>query len=94
MAAHVPESTVEVVYATADEQRVVRVPFAPGLTAEQAVRDSGLLDAFPETAARTLVLGIFGTRVELWHRLAPGDRVEIARPLLRDPRERRRDLAG
>jgi putative ubiquitin-RnfH superfamily antitoxin RatB of RatAB toxin-antitoxin module len=88
------EQTVEVVYATADEQRIVRVAFAPGLRAEQAVRESGLLELFPDIKAGPLVLGVFGLRVELHHRLSPGDRVEICRPLPRDPRDRRRDLAG
>jgi uncharacterized protein len=89
-----PDPIVEVVYATADEQRIVRLPFAPGLTAEQAVDSSGLLELFPDVAVRPLVLGVFGSRVELHHALSPGDRVEICRPLLRDPRDRRRDLAG
>lgn len=88
------EPVVEVVYATPDEQRIVRVPFAPGLTAEQAVRASGLLDALPEIAGRPLVLGVFGVPVELRHPLAAGDRVEICRPLRRDPRDRRRHLAS
>lgn len=94
MPAKTPEPVVEVVYATADEQRIVRVPFAPGLTAEQAARDSGLLDALPEIAAHTLVLGVFGVPVGLRHPLAAGDRVEICRPLQRDPRDRRRYLAS
>lgn len=84
---------MEVVYATADDQRIVRVPFTRGLTAEGAARSSGLMDAFPEIAARPLVFGVFGVRVSARHPLAPGDRVEICRPLLRDPRDRRRELA-
>jgi putative ubiquitin-RnfH superfamily antitoxin RatB of RatAB toxin-antitoxin module len=93
MAALGPEPTVDVVYATADEQRIVRVRFVNGLTAERAARDSGLLDALPEIVRRSLLLGVFGVRVAPQHELAPGDRVEICRPLLRDPRDRRRDLA-
>jgi putative ubiquitin-RnfH superfamily antitoxin RatB of RatAB toxin-antitoxin module len=93
MAAAGPEATVDVVYATADEQRIVAVRFVQGLTAGQAVRASGLVDALPERVARSLVLGIFGVRVASHHELAPGDRVEICRPLPRDPRDRRRDLA-
>jgi len=93
MAAGKAEQTVEVVYATADDQRVVRVPFTSGLTAEEAARLSGLLEALPEINAGGLVLGVFGARVQLRHLLAPGDRVEICRPLRRDPRDRRRELA-
>ena len=84
---------VEVVYAEPDVQRVVRVAYVPGLTAEQAVRASGLLEAFLAAASEELILGVFGIRVARNRLLEPGDRVEICRPLLRDPRERRRDLA-
>ncbi|HEX6995393.1 MAG TPA: RnfH family protein [Gammaproteobacteria bacterium] len=84
--------TVEVVYATPDEQRIVTLPFSPGMTALRAVEASGLLDAFPEINARPLVLGVYGEPVEPDRPLAPGDRVEICRPLLRDPRTLRREL--
>ena len=86
-------AAVEVVYATTDVQRIVLVPYQPGLTAEGAVRLSGLLAEFPAIKDTALVLGIFGVHVPHHHVLMPGNRVEICRPLLRDPRERRRDLA-
>lgn len=84
--------TVEVVYATPDDQRVVTLPFSPGMTARGAVDASGLLEAFPEIETRPLVLGVYGEPVEPDRTLAPGDRVEICRPLLRDPRTLRREL--
>ena len=87
------EQYVEVVYATPDVQRAVRVGLTPGLTAGRAVRESGLLDEFPEIAERPLVLGVFGERVAERRVLAAGDRVEICRPLKRDPRDRRRERA-
>jgi uncharacterized protein len=88
------EAYVEVVYATPDVQRIVRLPLTPGLTAVQAVRASGLLEEFGEIGSRPLVLGLFGERVSPDRRLATGDRIEICRPLERDPRDRRRDLAS
>jgi putative ubiquitin-RnfH superfamily antitoxin RatB of RatAB toxin-antitoxin module len=84
---------IEVVYAEPGVQRIVRVTYTPGLTAEQAVNASGFLEEFPAIASRELVLGVFGVRVAGNRPLEPGDRVEICRPLSRDPRERRRDLA-
>jgi putative ubiquitin-RnfH superfamily antitoxin RatB of RatAB toxin-antitoxin module len=84
--------TVEVVYAMPDEQRYVTLEYSHGLTARAAVEASGLLDSFPEIASRPLVLGIFGEAVDANHPLSPGDRVEISRPLLRDPRMLRREL--
>jgi uncharacterized protein len=84
---------VEVVYATPEVQRAVRVALTSGLTARRAVEVSGLLDEFPEILTRPLVLGLFGARVSGGRVLQDGDRIEICRPLERDPRDRRRDLA-
>lgn len=89
-----PQAWVEVVYATAREQHIVALPYAPGLTAEAAVERSGLLARCPELAEIERVLGVFGRRVSPMHRLQPGDRVEICRPLAADPREMRRKLAA
>lgn len=85
---------VEVVYATADEQPIVRLPFDSSLTAEQAAHRSGLIERYPEIGARPLILGIFGAVVRPDRRLAPGDRVEICRPLKQDPRALRRAAAA
>ncbi len=85
------EGAIEVVYALPDVQRVVTLPFEPGLTAGEAVERSGLVREFPEIAARPLVLGIFGKPIAPARPLEPDDRVEICRPLERDPRELRRE---
>lgn len=85
--------TVQVVYATPAEQRIVAVKYSPGLTARAAVEATGWLEALPEIASRPLVLGVYGEPVEADRLLAPGDRVEICRPLLRDPRTLRRELS-
>jgi|SRR5690606_16116304 len=92
MAEATERKTVEVVYATPAEQRIVTLEHSAGLTAGAAVEASGLLEAFPEIAARPLVLGVYGEPVDADRSLAPGDRVEICRPLLRDPRTLRREL--
>jgi putative ubiquitin-RnfH superfamily antitoxin RatB of RatAB toxin-antitoxin module len=86
------DDAVEVVYALPDEQRIVTVPLEPGLTAAQAVERSGLAEEFPEIRARELVLGLYGHAIEPSRVLAPNDRVQICRPLERDPRELRREL--
>ncbi len=85
-------SFVEVVYATAERQRMVKLEHEPGMTAGDAVRRSGLLDGDAAPNVREVVLGIFGTQVEEDRGLKPGDRVEICRPLSHDPREMRRAL--
>ena len=88
-----PEPAVDVVYALPDRQRVVGVPLADGMTAEQAVQASGILVEHPELAAKTPILGIYGRRVDGTQRLRDGDRVEIYRPLKFDPRDARRKAA-
>jgi putative ubiquitin-RnfH superfamily antitoxin RatB of RatAB toxin-antitoxin module len=90
-----PESAaVEVVYALRDQQRVVRVQFAEGMTAIQAVEASEMLADFPDLSAGRLDLGVYGRVVQQIHVLRPGDRVEIYRRLTADPREARRRLAA
>lgn len=86
--------TVEVAYALPVQQWVVEVPYEDGLTAQQAVERSGLLQERQELASRKLDLGVFGRTVHAGQTLRPGDRVEIYRPLKADPREARRRLAA
>ena len=85
---------IEVVYALSGRQRVVRLPLEQPMSAEQAVRASGLLEEFPELAGQVLALGIYGRRVDGKHVLRVGDRVEIYRPLKVDPRDARRRAAA
>lgn len=82
---------VEVAYGKPEEQVVVALPWTQGLTAREAVEHSELLDRFPEIDPAALVLGIFGRRIPESTALKAGDRVEICRPLHRDPRDMRRD---
>ena len=81
-----------VIYALPDAQHVVDVEYLEGMTAADAVQRSGLPERFAEIAARPLVLGAFGRVIEPSAPIRPGDRIEICRPLLRDPRELRRHM--
>lgn len=76
---------VEVVYATPGAVDAVTVELPAGAT----VRDALLAAGMKEGAA----LGIYGRRVAADTRLAHGDRVEIYRSLVLDPKERRRSRA-
>lgn len=78
------------VYALPKMQRVIQVPFVPGMTVGQALTSSGILKELAQidlTAAKT---GIFGRQCRLDRKLKAGDRVEIYRPLATDPKEARR----
>jgi hypothetical protein len=85
---------VEVAYARADRQRIVTLKLAPGATALDAVRASGLALEFADINLDQLRLGVFGKVVAADRPLRARDRVEIYRPLLADPKEVRRRRAA
>jgi putative ubiquitin-RnfH superfamily antitoxin RatB of RatAB toxin-antitoxin module len=62
-----------------------------GCTAGLAVQQSGLLHDVPRTDVDRLTLGVWGRRVSGSHVLRQGDRVEVYRPLLVDPKVARRE---
>jgi uncharacterized protein len=85
---------VDVVYALPHRQSIVKLAVAAGTTAEVAVELSGLRRRHPEITSRPLHCAIFGRPVEGSRVLGEGDRVEILRPLLIDPKETRRQTAA
>jgi putative ubiquitin-RnfH superfamily antitoxin RatB of RatAB toxin-antitoxin module len=85
---------VEVAYAKPEQQEIVALKMPEGTTAEQAIQASGLLNRFPEIDGADLKVGIFGSVCKLDQLLRQGDRVEIYRPLIHDPKEARRQRAA
>jgi uncharacterized protein len=65
-----------------------------GTTVRQALERAGLTRRFPEIDVAQAVLGIRGKRVESGRVLEEGDRLEILRPLIVDPKEARRRRAA
>jgi len=84
---------VEVVYAFPGAQALVELSLHDGATVADAIAKSGLQQRFANAAIESLPAGIWGHLVDRDQRLKNGDRVEIYRPLLRDPRDARRELA-
>lgn len=82
--------SVEVAFATSAKQIVLPLQVSGDATVEQAIRQSGILREFPQIDLSVHQVGIFGERVQLDTPLAPGDRIEIYRPLLADPKQARR----
>jgi len=81
---------IEVVCATPAKQVAVRLHLPHGTTARQAVHAASLDSEFPDLDISRLTLGIFGEVVADAYVLKPGDRVEVYRPLINEPREKRR----
>ncbi len=84
---------VEVAYANPEQQVIVALEMQEGVTVEQAIQASGLLNRFPEIDATDLKVGVFGSVCKLDQPLRQADRVEIYRPLIHDPKEARRQRA-
>jgi len=84
---------VEVAYATPEKQLILTVPFNELLEAEEAISLSGMLERFPEIDLAQNAIGIFSKPCKLDTVLREGDRVEIYRPLIADPKEVRRQRA-
>ena len=84
---------VEVVYALPEKQVLLSLDVAPGTTVEQAIAQSGIEHEFPDLEIDPARVGIFGNKARLDDELRSGDRVEIYRPLIADPKEARRRRA-
>lgn len=84
---------VELVYALPEQQPLLRVQLADGASVEDAIRASGILEAFPEIDLSRNKVGIFSKLVKLDEKVRDKDRVEIYRSLIADPKEVRRKRA-
>jgi putative ubiquitin-RnfH superfamily antitoxin RatB of RatAB toxin-antitoxin module len=88
---------IEVVFAdAAGDQRQVNIPLQveDGCTVRTAIEQSNILVQFPHINLMTTnKVGIFGKVVALDTILQMGDRIEIYRPLLIDPKQARQARA-
>jgi|TARA_B110000967_G_scaffold47477_1_gene48041 hypothetical protein len=92
--------TVEVAFALPEKQILKQLSVPLGTTALEAVKQSGVLEAFPEIDADNDKMGIFsqvlgtkGLDEPAVYVMQAMDRVEIYRPLIADPKEVRRRRA-
>lgn len=85
---------ITVVYALPGRQIVRDLKLPADATLETALRQSGLLQEFPEIDPLRTPIGIYGRVMPHDTILRPGDRVEIYRPLREEPGTARRRRAG
>jgi putative ubiquitin-RnfH superfamily antitoxin RatB of RatAB toxin-antitoxin module len=85
---------VEVAYALPDKQEIVMLEVLPGTTAAEAVTNSDIARHFPEAQLEGAKLGVFGKSIKNDYVLHAGERVEIYRPLIADPKEVRKERAA
>jgi len=87
------EIRVEVAYALPEKQYLQRVTLSEGATVEEAINASGLLELRSDIDLAKNKVGIFSRPAKLADAVQDGDRVEIYRPLIADPKELRRKRA-
>ena len=85
---------IEVAYALDSKQALLELQVAEGTTALQAAQQSGITDKFDGIDLENSKLGIFSKVVAPTQVLREGDRVEIYRPLIADPKEVRKARAA
>ncbi|MCI0918471.1 RnfH family protein [Stutzerimonas stutzeri] len=91
-----PVIAIEVVYGLADKQKLLRMTVPQGTTVRDAALRSGMDRFFPGLDLAGSPLGIFGKAVPKPDErvLEEGERVEIYRPLIADPKEVRKQRAA
>jgi hypothetical protein len=85
-----PELHIVVVYCAPGCEDLSQLTLPVGATVADAVRASGVLDRRPEIAAAAPDVGIWGRTCAITQRLEDGDRVELYRALMVEPKEARR----
>jgi len=88
--------SVEVVYALPEKQKLLKIIVPAGTTVREAAVRSAMDSYFPEIDLAACPLGLFGKSVVKPEErvLDDGDRVEIYRPLIADPKEVRKQRAA
>jgi putative ubiquitin-RnfH superfamily antitoxin RatB of RatAB toxin-antitoxin module len=84
---------VEVVHALRDRQFACILEVDAGTTVGQAIEQSGVLSQLPGIDPARVTAGVFGKVVAPDIPLRDGDRVEIYRPLIANPKLARRERA-
>ena len=85
---------IEVAYAEPDRQLIIPVNVDTGTTVGGAIVQSGILIEFPQLDVENSKVGVFGKATAMTTVLKDGDRVEIYRALIADPKEVRRKRAA
>lgn len=84
---------VEVIYATLESQEIIDLLVKPNTTIEQVIENSGVLTKHPEIDLKSHDVGVFSQLKSLDYIVKSGDRIEIYRPLIADPKAKRREKA-
>lgn len=81
---------VSLCYVSPELQCELSFPYQPGLTVAVLLTIANLPTRWPTVAWEHCTVGIWGKNVDMSTLLQPGDRVELYRPLIIDPKTARR----
>lgn len=84
---------IEVAYALPERQTVLRIRVATGTSVLAAIEQSGILQKHPEIDLAVNKFGIYSRPAKGAEAVQEGDRIEIYRPLIADPKEIRKQRA-
>ena len=84
---------IQIAYALPKHYYLKAFTVDDGTMVQTAILQSGILTQFTDIDLRNNKVGIFSRPVKLTDLLKEGDRIEIYRPLLADPKEIRRKRA-
>lgn len=85
--------SVEVIFATPESQELYRIQVEDGATIQTCIEQSDVLIQYPEIDLARMKVGIFSQVKPLNYEVREGDRIEIYRPLIADPKAVRRKRA-
>jgi putative ubiquitin-RnfH superfamily antitoxin RatB of RatAB toxin-antitoxin module len=85
---------IEVAYATPAKQSLIELTVPKGSTVEQGILASGITDIHPEIDLKTAKVGVWNRVCKPSVELQDGDRIEVYRPLIADPKAMRRERAA
>ncbi len=85
---------VGVFYASISRQANLTVDLPEGATIKDAIERSGILKQFPEIDLEQQKVGVFSKLSKLDATVEDGDRVEIYRPIICDPKTVKRRPKG
>ncbi|MFC4699580.1 RnfH family protein [Glaciecola siphonariae] len=81
---------IEVTYGLPNKQSLISLTVPPSTTVEQAIVLSGVLDIYTEINLSENKVGVWNRTCRLSDEIKDGDRIEIYRPLIADPKEIRK----
>lgn len=84
---------IEVAYALPERYYLKKLQVEENSLIQMAIMQSGVLQKYKEIDLRENKVGIFSRPVKLTDKVKEGDRIEIYRPLIADPKEIRRKRA-